>query len=117
MRRGRRQTSCWAKSGTHKYITRYVNKMAKSTSNKCAKFAVIPDLHAIKYPQGVCRVNNSGAKMSAEAVFEVKACSASMTTHSRGDRPVAPSGRRGARIITKYRTKLKIFDKNCTKCK
>ena len=35
------------------YITRHINAMAKSTNRTCAKFAAIPDLHVIDYPQGV----------------------------------------------------------------
>ena len=61
------------------YMTRYINAMAKSTNRTCAKFAVIPDIHAINYPQGMHRANDSGATMNAKAVFEVKIYSASMT--------------------------------------
>ena len=93
-------------------MTWYINAMAKSTNRTCAKFAVIPDSHAINYPQGMHKVNDSGATMSAEAVFEVKTYSASMASYSTGNRAVAPPDRRGAKIIREYKTKLKTLTRN-----
>ena len=48
--------------------------MIKSTVRTHARFAVIPDLHAVNYPQEMHRVDDGGATMSAETVFEVKTC-------------------------------------------
>ena len=59
------------------------------------------------------RVNDSGAIMSAEVVFEVKTHSVSMTTYSKGNRAVAPPDR--PKIIREYKTKLKNADKKCTR--
>ena len=63
------------------------------------------------YPQGMHKVNDSGVTMSAEAMFEVKTYSASMSNYSTGNRATAPPDRRGAKIIREYKTKLKSVDK------
>ena len=42
------------------YMTCYINAMAKSTNRTCAKFALILDMHAINYPQGMHKVTDSG---------------------------------------------------------
>ena len=93
------------------HMTRYTNPMAKSTNRTRGKFAAIPGLHAINYPQGMHKVNDSGATMSAEAVFEVKTYNASMTNYKTGNKGVAPPDRRGAKIIREYKTKLLNVDK------
>ena len=77
------------------HMTCYSNAMAKSTHRVCARFAVIQDLHAINYPQEMHKVNDSGATMSAETVFEVETYSTSMTNYSTGNRAVAPPGNKG----------------------
>ena len=94
---------------------RYINTTAKISNRTCGKLAAIPDLHAINYvlmyPQGTHKINDSGATMSAKAVFEMKTYSASMTTCSTGNRAVASPNRRSDGIIREYKTKLKNVDK------
>ena len=85
------------------YITRYINPMAKSTVRARAKFAVIPDLHAVNYPQRMRRVSDSGATVSVEAVIS----RLRLTVRAREEVP---------KIISKHKTKpKKNVDKNCTR--
>ena len=86
-------TSCWKRIGDP-YITRYINPMAKSTVRARAKFAVIPDLHAVNYPQGMHRVGDSGSTVSVEAVFS----RLRLTVRAREEVP---------KIISEYKTKPK----------
>ena len=94
------------------YMTRYIDALAKSAGKKNAKFAVIPDLHAVNYPRGMQRVNDSGATMSAEAIFEVKTYSTSKVIYSTGNQTIAPPNRRADRIVNEYKAKLRRIDEN-----
>ena len=93
------------------FTTRYINVLAKSPNKKSAKFAVIPDLHAINFPRRKQRMNDGGAAMSAEAVFEVKTYSANVPSYSIGDHAITPASRRAITILKEYKSKLKKLDK------
>ena len=41
------------KVATHTSHGTYINEMSVSTGKKCDKFAVIPDVHAVKFPRGM----------------------------------------------------------------
>ena len=78
---------------------------------KNTKFAVIPDLHAINFPRGTQRVDDTCATMSAEAIFEVKTCRACKSIYGVGSQAISPPNRRAMQIVNEYKNKLKKVDK------
>ena len=90
---------------------RYIKGLNKNANSRKSKFAVIPDLHAINFPRGKQRVDDSGSSMSAEAIFEVKTYYANNKNYGSGDQSLTPPNRRAARVVQEYRDKLKALDK------
>ena len=58
----------WDKVGKH-FITSYLNHMLQYDKPQKSPFAIILELHAFIYSMGCQRVNDSGAKSTAEASF------------------------------------------------
>jgi len=53
-------------------ITAYVKHVSSHSSTRRAPHSIIPDLRAHNFPTGRHRINDSGAKSSAEAFLKLK---------------------------------------------
>ena len=88
------------------YITNYVDHVANHPSARNAPFAIVPDLHARNYPTGRQRVNDSGATMSVEALFEVKTYTACPTRYKENNATTGPAEQRATLISQEYSRKF-----------
>ena len=94
------------------HISSYINHVTAHSSAKKATFAIIPDLHALNFPEGKQTINNSGVTTTAEAFFETKTYTACKTRYAHNNNDVNKSpDRRAKEVNSIYRSKFKKLDK------
>jgi hypothetical protein len=93
------------------YINRYINHVSQSDIPSKAPGAIVPDIHAWNYPTGSQRINDSGACITAEAIFEMKTMTAcnSRYNFTNNDR-ISPADRRANAIRVEYKGKFRKLD-------
>ena len=80
------------------HISSYINHFAAHSSARRAKYAIIPDLHALNFPVGKQTINDSGVTTTAEAFFKIKMFTACKTRYfhnkKRCEQTTGPHGKR-----------------------
>ena len=76
------------------YITRYINHVSSTPQFHTARHAIILDLHARNFPTGRQQINDSGATLSAEAIFEVKTYTPCPSRYNHNNATIKPAERR-----------------------
>ena len=94
------------------HITSYINHLSSHRDVRKAPHAVVPDIHATNFPAGRQTINDSGATMSAEAIFEIKTFTACNTRYDHNNATTAPADRRANEVTQEYRRKFKRLDEH-----
>ena len=90
------------------HITLYVNHVARQNNgNRRTKHAIVPDIHALNFPAGRQRVNDSGSTRDAEAFFEVKTFTACKSRYTNNNVRTTPINRRAHMVVSEYSRKFK----------
>ncbi len=76
------------------HITSYFNHLSSHRDIRNAPHAVVPDIHATNFPAGRQTINDGGATMSTEAIFEIKTFTACNTRYDRNNATMSPAYRR-----------------------
>ena len=83
------------------HIMSYVNHVArKNNGNRRAQHAIVPDIHAMNFPAGKQRINDSGSSRVVEAIFEVKTFTACKSRYRHNNTKTAPLDRRARMIVS-----------------
>ena len=91
---------------------RYIDHIAPFPNARASTHGIVPDIHAYNYPAGRRCVNDSGATLSGDAIFEVKTFTACPTWYNHNNSRTRPADRRATRVLSDYRRRLKILDKH-----
>ena len=94
------------------HITSYINHISRREGNRRAMHAIIPDIHATNFPVGKQRVNDSGLRRDAEAIFEVKTFTACKSGYGHSNSKMSPVSRRSKMVVQSYNRNFKKLDSN-----
>ena len=94
------------------HITSYINHVSRKDGHRKAMHAIIPDVHATNFPVGKQRVNDSGSRRDAEAIFEVKTFTACKSRYGNNNSRASPVNRRAQMVVQSYNRKFKKLDCN-----
>ena len=93
------------------YITSYVNHVRRhNNSNRRANHDIVQDIHAMNFPTGRQRVNDSGSTRDAEAFFEVKTFTACKSRYANNNVKTTPVNKRAHMVVCEYSIKFKKLD-------
>ena len=94
------------------WMGRYIDHIAPFPNARASTHGIVPDIHAYNYPAGRRCVNDSGAALSGDAIFEVKTYTACPTWYNHNNSRTRPADRRATRVLGDYKRRLKILDKH-----
>ena len=94
------------------HITSYINHVSRKDGSRRAMHAIVPDIHATNFPVGRQRVNDSGSRRDAEAIFEIKTFTACKLIYGHNNNKMSPVSRRAKMVVQSYNRKFKKLDNN-----
>jgi len=94
------------------HITSYINHVSRKDGNRRAMHALIPDLHATNFPVRKQRVNDSGSRRDAEAIFEIKTFTTCKSRYGNNNTRASPVSQRAQMVVQSYNRKFKKLDCN-----
>ncbi|KAL9183104.1 hypothetical protein ACHAXT_004891 [Thalassiosira profunda] len=80
------------------WMSRYIDHIAPFPNARASTYGIVPDIHAYNYPAGRRCVNDSGAALSGDAIFEVKTYTACPTWYNHNNSRTRPADRRATRM-------------------